>query len=88
MFCQVLDNCTEDYECMVLDNTKTSNQIEDCVYWYKAPLRKNFRIGSPKLWEYHQRNYNPRHAAGAILLDKNAARKKSAGPSINVKKLK
>jgi len=60
-FSQVMDSCTENYECLVLDNTSKSNKITDCVFWYKAPIRKNFRVGSPEFWQYHQKNYNPRH---------------------------
>jgi len=85
MFCTVMDSCTENYECLVLDNTKTSNRIEDCVYWYKAPIRRNFRIGSQRLWDYHARNYNPRHASAAPL-DRSLVRKRGAGPTVNVKK--
>ena len=85
MFCTVMDSCTEDYECLVLDNTKTSNKIEDCVYWYKAPIRRNFRIGSQRLWDYHAHNYNPRHTNGGPL-DKSLVRKKSQGPAVTVKK--
>jgi hypothetical protein len=58
-FCQVMDQCTENYECLVLDNTSKSNRIEDCVFYYKAPIRKGFRIGSDSMWNYHKQNYNP-----------------------------
>jgi len=61
MFNQVMTSCTENYECMVLENTSKSNRIEDCVFWYKAGEHKNFRIGSPSLWAFHNKNYNPRH---------------------------
>ena len=61
MFNQVMNSCTENFECLVLDNTSRSNKIEDCVFWYKAKLHDNFRIGSPALWNFHQKNYNPRH---------------------------
>ena len=61
MFNQVMNACTENYECLVLDNTSKSNKLEDCVFWYKAKLRKNFRIGSDHLWNFHKRNYNTRH---------------------------
>jgi hypothetical protein len=61
-FCQVMDSCTENYECMVLDNTSKSNKISDCVFWYKAPIRKNFRVGGPSFWQYHQRYYSQRAA--------------------------
>jgi hypothetical protein len=58
-FCQVMDACTENYEALVLDNTSHSNKIEECVYWYKAPIRTNFRVGSEIMWNYHNRNYKP-----------------------------
>jgi hypothetical protein len=60
MFNQVMNACTENYECLVLDNTSKSNKIEDCVYWYRAKLRKNFRIGSDQLWNFHKKNYTPK----------------------------
>jgi hypothetical protein len=35
-FSEVFDACTQNYGCMVIDNTKPANGIEDCVFWYKA----------------------------------------------------
>ena len=61
MFCKVMDACTENYECLVLDNTVKSNKIQDCVFWYKATVRKNFRVGGPDLWRLHKKMYNPKH---------------------------
>jgi hypothetical protein len=60
-FNEVLTQCTENYECLVLDNTSKSNKIEDVVFWYKAKPGRKFRIGSPALWEHHNRNYNKNH---------------------------
>ena len=60
-FNEVLTQCTENYNCLVLDNTSCSNKIEDCVFWYKAKLNRKFRMGSPALWEHHKRNYNKDH---------------------------
>jgi len=65
MFNQVMTACTENYECLVLDNTSKSNRIEDCVFWYKAAVRKNFRIGSPQIWNFHKKHYNPNHTKGS-----------------------
>ena len=59
LFNQVMNACTENFECLVLDNTSRSNKIEDCVFYYKAPIRKGFRVGSSHMWNYHQSNYNP-----------------------------
>jgi hypothetical protein len=77
MFNQVMNSCTENYECLVLDNTSKSNKIQDCVFWYKAALRKNFRIGSPEMWAFHKKHYNPRHAVeGPKGGDPNKAKKR------------
>tara|TARA_B100001094_G_scaffold302988_1_gene330725 strand:+ start:1602 stop:2414 length:813 start_codon:yes stop_codon:yes gene_type:complete len=63
MFSQVLNSCTENFECLVLDNTSRSNSIEDVVFWYKANLRPpgTFRIGSPQFWNCHRAKYNPKY---------------------------
>jgi hypothetical protein len=61
VFCQVMDKCTENYECIVLDNTSRSNKIEDMVFWYKAKIRDNFKMGSPLFWRFHSNNYDPNH---------------------------
>ena len=57
-FCQVMDACTENYECLVINNNAKSNKIEDQVFWYKADSHADFRIGAPEFWEMHNRNYN------------------------------
>jgi hypothetical protein len=82
-FCQVMDACTENFECLVLDNTSRSNKISDCVFWYKAPIRKNFRVGSPAFWQHHQRHYNPRAAQTDGTPSSELKRR---GPSLVIKK--
>ncbi len=52
MFCRVMDQCTEDYHCLVIHNNAKSNRIEDQVFWYKATPHEDFRIGHPSFWEY------------------------------------
>lgn len=46
----VLDNCTEDYNCLVIDNTTNSNKLEDQVFYYKASFHDDFRMGAKSLW--------------------------------------
>jgi hypothetical protein len=57
IFCQVMDQCTANYECLVIDNTTKSNNIEDMVYWYKADDHEDFKIGAPAFWQYAANNY-------------------------------
>lgn len=50
IFNQVMDQCTENYECIVIDNKSQSNKIEDQVYWFKSSEAK-FKMCSKNLWE-------------------------------------
>jgi hypothetical protein len=70
LFNQVMNACTENYECLVLDNTSKSNRLEDCVFYYKAPIRKGFRVGSQAMWDYHLKNYNPSTYRNPIVTKK------------------
>ena len=45
-FCQVMDQCTENYECLVINNNAKSNKLNDQIFWYKAEHQKNFKLGS------------------------------------------
>jgi len=59
MFCQVMDQCTENYECLVINNNAKSNKLEDQIFWYKADMHEDFRLGDKRFWKYHTENYNP-----------------------------
>ena len=80
-FCQVMDQCTENYECLVVSNNAKSNKLEDQIFWYKASGHGDFKLGSKEFWEMSKdigsddEDENP--------FDPKAGRK---GPSINVKK--
>jgi hypothetical protein len=90
MFNQVMNACTENYECLVLDNTSKSNKIEDVVFWYKAKMYKpgDFRIGNDQYWGCHKKNYNPKHDdADYEKLDPNKSEKKNR-IALTIKKVK
>lgn len=57
-FNAVMDSVTEDYGCLVIDNTSKSNKIEDVAFWYKANPSRHFRMGSAALWRYHDAKYD------------------------------
>ena len=47
-FSAVMDRCTNNFECLCLDNTVNSTSIQDCVSWYKADTSLgDFQIGRP-----------------------------------------
>jgi len=88
IFCQVMDQCTSDYDCLVIDNTTKSNRIEDNVYWYHADNHPPFKIGSANFWQHHSNYYNDT-SEEALLgneTDINNIKAKKSVCSINVKR--
>jgi hypothetical protein len=82
-FCQVMDQCTENFECLVINNNSKSNKLQDQVFWYKADSHNDFRLGSKEFWELskgmpeedQEEQYDP-----------NNTKKRGGGPKISVKK--
>ena len=84
-FSQVMDQCTENYECLVINNNAKSNKLQDQVFWYMAEPHGDFKLGSKEFWELSKgigsddedEQYDP-----------NNVKKKGQGPKISVKKTK
>ena len=89
LFCQIMDQCTENYECLVIHNGSKTNKLEDCVFWYKAAMHPDFKIGSRDHWlksaEYERAKEAAEAAgeSGASLTTTGTATK---GPLVHVKK--
>jgi hypothetical protein len=64
MFSTTMDQCTENFECLVIHNNAKSNRIEDQVFWYKAEHHPDFRIGADIFWQHHKENYNEEYNEG------------------------
>lgn len=59
-FSRVLDACTANFECLVIDNTVQSNSISDCVFWYKAKHElPPFKLCAPVFWELEKKRNAP-----------------------------
>ena len=57
-FCSIMDQTTENYECLVINNNAKSNKLQDQIFWYKAQIRPDFKLGSREMWEI-SKNINP-----------------------------
>lgn len=84
-FSQVMDQCTENFECLVINNNAKSNKLQDQIFWYKSEKRADFKLGSKEFWDLSKElnsdddepSYNP-----------DDSKKRKAGQKINVKKNK
>ncbi len=84
-FCQVMDQCTENFECLVINNNSKSNKLQDQIFWYKAANHGNFRLGSKEFWDLSKDIDSDEEDE---IYDPNSVQKRGAGPKINVRKNK
>jgi hypothetical protein len=84
-FSAVMDQTTENYECLVINNNSKSNKLTDQIFWYKAETRPDFKLGSKEFWDLSKGMGSDDEDEA---YDPNKSRKNSKGPQINVKKTK
>jgi len=82
-FCQVMDQCTENFECLVINNNSKSNKLQDQVFWYKADNHNEFKLGSKEFWEL-SKDYNSDDKEDRY--DPNSVKKRGQGQKISVRK--
>ena len=82
MFCQFMDQCTENFECLVICNGVQSNKLEDQVFWYKASDHPPFHLCDDSLW-----HDNKPFSSSMLAQDEyspDALRSKKSGPWVHV----
>ncbi len=82
-FCQIMDACTQNYECVVINNNSLSNRLEDIVFYYKADMHGDFKIGAPEIWAQSQ---NLKKKSPEDEDDYDPTNIKRKGPLIQVRK--
>ena len=59
LFCAIMDQLTEDYHAIYIHNAAKSNNWQECIYWYKAPITpSDFKFGCQDYWDFHHARYN------------------------------
>ncbi len=59
LFCDLMDQLTEDFHAIYIHNATKSNRWQDCVFYWKAPLvPSGWKVGCPEYWDFHNDRYN------------------------------
>lgn len=68
MFCEIMDQLTDDYTALYIHNATRSNKLEDCLFWYKAKVPPDgFKFGSPDFWDFHFQRYNTEYVEPLVV---------------------
>ena len=58
LFEQIMDAITGDYTALYIQNATNTNDWRECVFYYKAPIIKNFKFGCQEYRGYSQKILN------------------------------
>lgn len=62
MFCDIMDQLTDDYTALYIHNSTHSNVLEECIFYYKAKkIPDDFKFGCQDFWDFHFDRYNPEY---------------------------
>tara|TARA_R110002074_G_scaffold146106_1_gene295471 strand:+ start:306 stop:1124 length:819 start_codon:yes stop_codon:yes gene_type:complete len=90
MFCSTMDQCTNNYECLVIHNSSRSNKLDEQVYWYKANSHDKFKVCTKEAWAYSDNNYieddNENNYEETTNIEE-YMRSKRKGPELKIKKI-
>lgn len=58
-FCEILDQVTGDYTCLIIDNRRQSTNPADCLYWYRTkPILEPWKFGCDEYRAHAEERYN------------------------------
>jgi len=80
-----MDQCTENFECLVINNNAKSNKLQYQIFWYKAEHHPDFRLGTE---EFGKISKGLNSDDEEDVYDPGSVKKRGSGPKINVKKTK
>jgi len=59
IFCDLMDQITDDHCAIFILNATTSNHWQDCVFYWKAPKSPSgWKLGNETYWDHHNQRYN------------------------------
>lgn len=82
----IMNACTENYECLVIDNTTKSNKITDQLFWYKAEDHPDFRLCDPMFWQFNHTDDNSDDEEPDELYDPTNMPLKRNAPNVKIQK--
>lgn len=77
------ERCTQNYECICLDNTLQSSSPSDCIFWYKASISlPEFHLGSRVYYTLEDQYRRPEGSAPPVQMDDAETSKKKTGIAV------
>jgi hypothetical protein len=86
IFCETLNACTENFECLVIHKSSRSNKLDEQVYWYKAESHDEFKIGYDVFWQHNNKYYDSTQDSKATAIKSSDQKNVKRKYNVNINK--
>lgn len=66
-FCDLMDQLTGDYTCIIFKKRSQSNNIEDCVFYYRTKVLPPWKFGCNEYREWAEERYNTSYVEKVVV---------------------
>jgi len=66
-FCDIMDQLTGDYTCVIFVKRTQSNRMEECVYWLRTKVLGKWKFGCKEYREWAKKRYNENYVEEIIV---------------------
>jgi len=66
-FCDLMDQITGDYTCLIFNKRAQSNDLEECVFWYRTKVLKPWKFGCKQYREWATDRYEKSYIEKVII---------------------
>jgi len=66
-FCDLMDQLTGDFTCLIFKKRSQSNEIEDCIFWYKGNVLKPWKFGCKEYRSWAKDRYDTNYVEKIMM---------------------
>ena len=66
-FCDLMDQLTGDYTCLVFKKRSQSQNLEECVFYYRTQVLKPWKFGCKEYRQWAKDRYDPNYVEKVVL---------------------
>lgn len=66
-FCELMDQLTGDFTCLIIKKRSQSNRIEDNVFWFRTQKLNDWKFGCGEYKEWGKNRYNPKYQEEFVM---------------------
>jgi len=66
-FCDLLDQLTGDYTCLIFKKRSQSNKLEDCIFWYTTKVLSPWKFGCKEYKKWAKDRYNTNYVEQLLM---------------------